>query len=305
MSSHFRATAPSFKAPAGTTDCHIHIVGSPGRYPFAAGRSYSTIPATTDDYRAVMASIGVSRTVVVQPSFYGTDNRCTVDAIRALGAAARGVAVIDPDISDRDLEALHQAGCRGARLNVGTSPPGADIAVEAMLERIDARVRSLSWHIQIFAMPALLPRLAAVQSRLASPLVIDHFGMLRPELVAVAPMRGYLDALLAILDGGGWVKLSGLYRVADDFLAPSLCNLARQLYERAPERTVWGSDWPHTPPHSRMPAHEQPLLPFRDIDTGQLLSPVAVWLPDEAMRQSVLVDNPARLYGFRATAAVR
>jgi predicted TIM-barrel fold metal-dependent hydrolase len=298
MSAHFRATAPSFTPPVGTTDCHIHIVGRPEQYPFAAGRSYSTIPATVDDYRAVMASLGVSRTVVVQPSFYGTDNRCTVDALRALGEAAHGVAVIDPDISDRDLEALHQAGCRGARLNVGTSPAGADIAVEAMAERIDARVRSLSWHIQIFTMPALLPRFAAVQRRLASPLVIDHFGMLRPELIAVEPMRSQLQALLAILDGGGWVKLSGLYRVADDFLAPSLAALARRLTERAPERTVWGSDWPHTPPHSRMAADQQPLLPFRDIDTGQLLSPAASWFPDEETRRRVLVENPARLYGF-------
>jgi 2-pyrone-4,6-dicarboxylate lactonase len=298
MSSHFRATAPSFAPPAGTTDCHMHIVGSPSRYPLAAGRSYATIAATPDDYRAVMARLGVSRTVIVQPSFYGTDNRCTVDAIRALGQAARGVAVIDPDIPDRALETLHQAGCRGARLNIGTSPPGADIAVEAMVELIDARVRGLDWHIQIFTLPALLPRFAAVQSRLASPLVIDHFGMLRPELVAVEPIRSQLQALLAILDGGGWVKLSGLYRVADDFLAPSLTALARRLTERAPERTVWGSDWPHTPPHSRMPADEQPLLPFRDVDTGALLSPVAVWFPDEATRRRVLVANPARLYGF-------
>ncbi len=298
MSSRFRATAPSFKAPAGTADCHMHIVGSPGAHPFAAGRTYATIPATTDDYRAVMASLGVSRTVIVQPSFYGTDNRCTVDAIRALGAAARGVAVIDLDISERDLDALHRAGCRGARINIGSAPPWAENALEAKLARIDARVRGLNWHIQIFTMSALLPQIAAVQSRLSCPLVIDHFGMLRPELLAVEPMRGYLQALLAILDGGGWVKLSGLYRVADDFLAPSLGDLARQLYERAPERAVWGSDWPHTPPHARAIADEQPLLPFRDIDTGQLLSPVAVWFPDEATRRRVLVANPARLYGF-------
>lgn len=298
MTASFRATAPTFIAPPGTTDCHMHIVGSPERYPFAAGRTYATIPASVDDYRAVMKSLGIARTVIVQPSFYGTDNRCTLDAMRALGAAARGVAVIDPDIAERDLEALHEAGCRGARLNIGSALPSAEHALEAKLARLDDRVRNLGWHIQIFTLPALLPQIAAVQGKLRSTLVIDHFGMLRPEHAAVAPMRGYLDALLAILDGGGWVKLSGLYRMADDFFAPSLGALARTLYARAPERAVWGSDWPHTPPHERAVADEQQFLPFRDIDTGALLSPVAQWFPDEATRKRVLVDNPARLYGF-------
>lgn len=294
----FRATAPRFTPPPGTTDCHMHIVGPPGRFPLAPGRSYATVEAPVADYRKVMQATGVERAVIVQPSFYGTDNRCTVEALAALGDAARGVAVIDPAIPDDELEALHRAGCRGARVNLATSAHGEGESLEARIGRVEARVRDLGWHVQVFTHPEGLPTLAALQPRLAAPLVVDHFGLLRPELVDVEPMRGQLRALEAILEGGGWVKLSGLYRVADDFLAPSLAVLARRLHGRAPDRVMWASDWPHTPPHGRTPTDEGTLLPFRDIDTGQLLSPVAEWFPDENVRRHVLVDNPARLYDF-------
>lgn len=294
----FRATAPRFTPPPGTTDCHMHIVAPPGRFPLAPGRSYATVEAPVADYRKVMRATGIERAVIVQPSFYGTDNRCTVEALAALGDAARGVAVIDPAIPDDELEALHRAGCRGARVNLATSAHGEGESLEVRIGRVEARVRGLGWHVQVFTHPEGLPALAALQPRLAAPLVVDHFGLLRPELVDVEPMRGQLSALEAILEGGGWVKLSGLYRVADDFLAPSLTSLARRLHGRAPDRVVWASDWPHTPPHGRTPTDEGTLLPFRDIDTGQLLSPVAEWFPDENVRRHVLVDNPARLYDF-------
>jgi predicted TIM-barrel fold metal-dependent hydrolase len=294
----FRATAPRFSPPPGTTDCHMHIVGPPGRFPLAAGRSYATVEASVDNYRRVMAATGIARAVVVQPSFYGTDNRCTVEALAALGDAARGVAVIDPDISDTELEALNAAGCRGARVNVATSAHGEDQALAERLAAVDAHIFGLGWHLQVFTHPDGMPAVATAQPRLNAPLVVDHFGLLRPELVETQPMRSYLEALERILDGGGWVKLSGLYRVADDFLAPSLTALARRLHDRAPDRVVWASDWPHTPPHGRSPTDNETLLPFRDIDTGQLLSPVASWFPEEDIRRRVLVENPERLYGF-------
>lgn len=294
----FRASAPRFTAPPGSTDCHVHVVGPPERFPFAPGRSYATVEASVADYRQVMAATGIERAVVVQPSFYGTDNRCTVEALAALGDAARGIAVIDPEIPDAELDGLHRAGCRGARVNVASTAHGDGDALQARIAAIEARLRGLNWHIQVFTHPEGLPALAALQPRLGAPLVIDHFGLLRPELVEVAPMRGHLQALEAILDAGGWVKLSGLYRVADDFEAPSLAALARRLHERAPDRVVWASDWPHTPSHGGAPADDSDPLPYRDIDTGQLLSPVAGWFADEATRRQVLVENPQRLYGF-------
>lgn len=294
----FRATAPGFAPPPGATDCHMHIVGPPGRFPLAPGRSYATVEASVADYRRVMQATGIERAVIVQPSFYGTDNRCTVEALAALGDAARGVAVIDPAIPDAGLEALNAAGCCGARVNAATSAHGEDESLEARIGRVEARVRDLGWHVQVFSHAESLPALAALQPRLAAPLVVDHFGLLRPELVGVEPMRGQLDALEAILDGGGWVKLSGLYRVADDFLAPSLTALAQRLQARAPDRVVWASDWPHTPPHGRATSDDATLLPFRDIDTGRLLDPVAEWFADEGTLQQLLVENPQRLYGF-------
>lgn len=297
MNSGFRATAPGFDVPAGTTDCHTHIVGAPGRYPFAPNRSYATIPATVDDYRQVMAATGIGRAVVVQPSFYGTDNRCTIDALAGFGGAARGVAVVEPEISDGELDRLHEAGFRGLRVNLHTVRSDSDASADRMVRHFDARVRRLGWHIQLFVTPENLPALARAQGDVSCPFVIDHFGMLRPELIVQEPMRSYLGALEAILDGGGWVKLSGLYRVADDPLAPSLADLARRLRARAPDRVVWASDWPHTPPHGHSVSDESP-LPYRDIDTGSLLAPVASWFPDAATQRKVLVENPARLYDF-------
>ena len=296
MTAAFRATAPGFAAPAGATDCHIHIIGQADDYPFASRRSYATLPATADDYRAVMAATGLHRAVVVQPSFYGTDNRCTLDAVEALGIGARGVAVIDPSLGDDPLKAMDTAGIRGVRVNLASIEAGEPI--ERMVRQLDDRVAALGWHIQVFTPPEHLPSLAALNLVLESQLVIDHFGMVRPDMTAVEPMRTYLSALLVIAEGGGWVKLSGLYRVADDPLAPSLAALARRLVSIAPDRVIWGSDWPHTPPHGRMASLAGTLLPFRDIDTGALLAPLASWFPDEAVRRRVLVDNPAALYGF-------
>lgn len=297
MTSGFRATAPGFAVPAGTTDCHMHIVGTPDRYPFARNRSYATIPADVEDYRKVMAATGIGRAVVIQPSFYGTDNRCTIDALAEFGGAARGVAVVEPEISDDELDRLHGAGFRGLRVNLHTLRSDADEPVDAQIRHFDRRVRRLGWHIQLFITPANLPAVAQAQGQVSCPLVIDHFGMLRPELTVQEPMRSYLAALEAILDGGGWVKLSGLYRVADDPMAPSLADLAGRLHDRAPDRVVWASDWPHTPPHGHSRSDDAP-LPYRDIDTGAQLAPVAAWFPDAETRRRVLVDNPARLYDF-------
>jgi predicted TIM-barrel fold metal-dependent hydrolase len=297
MHSRFRATAPGFDVPANTTDCHMHIVGSPDLYPFVENRSFCTNPATVEDYRKTMAATGIGRAVIIQPSFYGTDSRCTIDALDSFGGCARGVAVVEPDITDGELERLHEAGFRGLRVNMHTLRSDTDEPIDKLVRHFDARVRPLRWHIQLFVAPENLPALAKVQDGISCPLVIDHFGMLRCEMTMQEPMRSCLAALEAILDGGGWVKLSGLYRVADDPMAPSLADLARRLHARAPDRVVWASDWPHTPPHGHSISDDAP-LPYRDIDTGSQLAPVAYWFPDSDTQRQVLVENPARLYDF-------
>ncbi len=297
MHTGFRATAPAFEVPANTTDCHMHIVGSPDRYPFARNRSFATHPATVEDYRKTMAATGIERAVVVQPSFYGKDSRCTIDALRSFGGCARAVAVVAHDIADGELERLHNAGFRGLRINMHSVQGESDESIGELVRHFDARVRHLGWHLQLFVSPESLPALAKAQDGTSCPFVIDHFGMLRAEMVVRGPMRSCLAALEAILDGGGWVKLSGLYRVADDPMASSLADLACRLHARAPGRVVWASDWPHTPPHGRT-IDDDTLLPYRDIDTGSQLTPVALWFPDKNTRRQVLVENPALLYDF-------
>ena len=299
MAGRFRFGQPGFAPPPNACDSHMHIIGPDESYPFVANASYRTLPAETDDYLALARTLGLTRAVVVQPSFYGTDNRCTLAAIAKLngaGVAARGVAVIDPRaIGDAELATLHDAGVRGARLNKLSIRRAGGPPLEDELGEVDRRIAELGWHIQLFVDAATLPKLARVQNTLRAPLVIDHFGMLRPELLNYPPFAAGHAALLEILANGGWVKLSGSYRFCDDPASPSLAALARSLAKRGADRLLWGSDWPHTLDNPQ--ADPELALPFRDLASAALLNPLADWF-EPAQCRRVLVDNPARCYAF-------
>lgn len=299
MTDRFRFGQPGFAPPTNACDSHMHVVGPTERYPFIADASYRTLPAETGDYLALAQSLGLGRAVVVQPSFYGTDNRCTLAAMAELngaGVAARGVAVIDPRaVSDAELATLHDAGVRGVRLNKLSIRRAGGLPLEDELSEVDRRVAKLGWHIQLFVDAASLPGLARMQGKLRAPLVIDHFGMLRPELLNYPPFAAGHAALLEILANGGWVKLSGSYRFCDDPASPSLAALARSLAERAAGQLLWGSDWPHTLDNPQ--ADPKLLLPFRDLASATMFNPLADWFGPAQCRR-VLVDNPARCYAF-------
>ncbi len=276
------APGGSGRVPAGACDCHMHIFGPAERYAPIAEADYLPADALFEDYTALRQGLGLSRTVVVQPSIYGLDHGCTADAVERLGESGRGVAVLAPDVHDGEIEYLHSIGFRGTRFNLVNS---GGIAAEA-LEAMAARVAEYGWHVQVMvtgdAIEALAPRLAA----LPVDVVIDHMGRVD---ATPGPDQAGFRSLLSLLDGGRcWVKLSGAYRV--DFGGapwPGAAPLAKALIAAAPERLVWGTDWPH-PDLGASP------LP----DDAALLDALAAWAGDDALLRRILVDNPAALYDF-------
>ena len=269
-----------FDLPAGACDTHAHVIGAdPARHPLIADRIYTPAPAPEPAYLAMLDGLGLQRGVLVQVSTYGTDNRCMLETLRRHPGRLCGVAVVDQDCRYAELEALHRAGVRGLRINTLLRGGIGYDQIEALADRI----APLGWHLEFLVhardLPALLPRL----QRLPVPGVVDHMGALHP---VTGLEDGGLDALCLLMrDHGWWAKLSGAYRLglAPDRLQDST-PLARRLVEAAPDRVLWGSDWPHVNLHRDMP------------DTAALLGLLAHWVPDAALRRRILADNPGRLY---------
>jgi predicted TIM-barrel fold metal-dependent hydrolase len=266
--------------PPGATDCHQHIFGPYTRFPLAAARGYTPEEALPDAYLTIARQLGLQRFVVVQPSVFGTDNRCSLDAAIALGLDhTRVVAAIDEQFDLPALRALHEAGVRAVRVNVVAVDP----SLPDRLLRVAAQIAPLGWHLELYTRSENLPAIAARMADLPVKLVLDHMGAVPAERGVEHPE---FQAALSILAAGGWVKLCG-YSISagppfDDLIAP-----ARALLSAAPERCVWGSNWPHPTPSGP-----------RAIDDQAMVDLLAEWCDDTALLQRVLVDNPARLYGF-------
>lgn len=276
-------SVPRFKAPAHACDCHAHIYDP--RFPMAWPSLPRVVGATVREYRLLQERMGIERAVIVQPAAYGTDNRVTVDAVAQLGLdKARGIAVAHPSITDEELAALHEAGIRGLRFSI--HDPHTEIAGADMIEPLAPRLHALGWHVQVHARAGQLAGLESMLGALPCDVVLDHFARLpQPEGVLHAAM----SAVKRLLDQGRtWVKLcapyldsrSGSPRYAD------LKPVAKAFVKHAPERVVWGSDWPH------------PTEPLAKPDDAALLDVLQEWIGDEATRKRVLVANPAALYGF-------
>jgi D-galactarolactone isomerase len=276
---------PKLKAPPNACDCHMHIYDS--RFPVAPNAKLRPADATTDDYRLFQKRIGTTRNVVVTPSTYGTDNSCTLDAMAKLGASARGVAVVDTSVSDAELKRLNEAGVRGIRFNLVQS--GATTV--DMLEPLSKRVNELGWHVQIHMLGDRIVEAGDLLRRLPSPIVLDHLARI-PEPAGV-DHPAFAFVLKLVDSGRTWVKLSGAYQ--DTKTGPpaysDASKVARAYVKAAPERMVWGSDWPH-------PTEKADAKP----DDAVLFDLLADWAPDEAIRNRILVDNPAALYRFGKTA---
>jgi predicted TIM-barrel fold metal-dependent hydrolase len=276
-------TAPArTKAPPNATDCHHHIYSS--RFKIDPNSTLRPGDALVADYRLLQKRIGTSRNVVVQPSTYGIFNDGLVEALREFGPAARGVAVVNTGVTEDELKRLDAAGVRGVRFNLAT--PGGATTME-MLEPVAKRVAPLGWHVQ-FNMSADTTLAAKdVLYRLPCPVVFDHLAhMPQPAGISHPAFAVVVDLMQK---GKAWLKLSGAY--ADTKVgAPTYADstaVARAYVKAAPDRLVWGSDWPH-------PTEQAKVLP----DDAVLFDLLAEWAPDEAVRNRILVDNPAKLYGF-------
>jgi predicted TIM-barrel fold metal-dependent hydrolase len=270
---------PKTKAPPNACDCHMHIYDA--RFPIAPTATLKPPDALPTDYQLLQKRIGTTRNVIVTPSTYGTDNSATLDGMAKLAPNGRGVAVVDSSVSDAELKRLHGLGVRGTRFNLVQ----AGATTVEMLEPLSKRVHELGWHIQINAKPELIVEIEALLLRLPSPLVFDHLAHVPRDAGLESP--AYKTMRKLIDQGRTWVKLSGAYQ--DTKVGPptyaDAAPIAQAYVKAAPERMVWGSDWPH-PTEKDKP------------DDAVLFDLLAQWAPDAAIRNRILVQNPEALYGF-------
>ena len=269
-----------FTVPDGACDTHTHVFGPLDRYPAVAHPHYTLPDGNLAQYRRLMPFIGVQRFAIVQPSFYGTDNSCLLDTLDEIGAVARGVVMIDTEIADSELQRFHDKGVRAVRLDLFKRAQLPLAQVQSYILEVEARVRPLGWHLQFYAPGYLVRDLVGFFRTLRIDFVIDHMGYMLEE---DGLKSQDFAALLNLLDTGHcYLKLSGAYRIAKtrgyDFVEP----VAKAIVDRAPERAVWGSDWPH--------------ISYSDRDTGELVSLLERWAPTAAVREKILVDNPNRLF---------
>jgi predicted TIM-barrel fold metal-dependent hydrolase len=279
--------------PPGSCDCHVHVVGPKQRFPLPRERAYTPRDAPVGALASLLQRLRLTRTVVVQPSFYGTDNACTLNAIARLDDA-RGVAVLPAETGQAELDSLHAQGIRGLRVNVATVGGAPAGRVRELIEAAARLCELHGWHVQIFATTDAIEAVAPLLRALPVDSVLDHFGLISP-----AVPEGAAKVVIGLLEGGKtWVKISGAYRIAEDPADPRIGPLARRLCDANPERIVWGSDWPHTPRLEERRSDSEEELPYQNIDTAGLLALLPRWLEDDALLHRVLVTNPARLYGF-------
>jgi predicted TIM-barrel fold metal-dependent hydrolase len=288
-------TPPAFDVPFNACDCHVHVFGP--AFPYATTRAYTPAPATLDDLTALHAALHIGRVVIVHPSVYGTDNACTVDAVRKLNGRARGVAVIGKDTTDAMLAGMHDAGIRGVRINLGAIGENDPAVARRYLEEAAARVAPLGWHVQTYAALPVLNALRDTIAALPVTLVVDHFACAD---AALGPDQPGLDAIYGLLRSAKiYVKISGGYRSSKLPGYPDAAPLARALIAANADRILWGTDWPHPGGGQGKPAEDlNAIEPFIPVDDGFALNRLNEWCGDRVTLEKILVANPARLYGF-------
>ncbi|HVZ59446.1 MAG TPA: amidohydrolase family protein [Terriglobales bacterium] len=290
-------TPVNFEVPSGACDTHTHVFGDPGVFPYSPSRVYTPEPASIEQLQAAMQALRMDRVVIVNPSPYGTDNACTLDAIQKIGPAARGIAVIADDTPDSELDAMDRAGIRGVRINLATLGQHDPNVAHTRLQAAWGRLKPWNWHLQMFAK---LPMIEQIKDTiLASPLpvVFDHFAGAEAALGTSQP--GFATLLQLLRSGKVYVKISAPYRCSRN--GPDFADaapIASAMIQANPERILWGSDWPHpnaVKPPGRLATEINPRF---QIDDGLVLNQLALWAPDAKDRKTILVGNPARLFGY-------
>ncbi|MDB5871210.1 MAG: amidohydrolase family protein [Ramlibacter sp.] len=276
-------TRPNFEVPAGACDSHTHVFESGEKYPHVDKPHYTLPDGPLAKLESMCDFLGLAHYVIVQSSFYGTDNRCLLDALDQAGARARGVAMVDENVTDAQLQDMHRRGVRALRLDLFLRSSLPTSQIVEYIKRSVKRTQALGWHLQFYTPGWVVRDLIPFLGDLDADFVIDHMGYM---LESDGLTRQDFDRLLSALkDGRGWMKLSGPYRLAKDGNYDRLRPLARAIVEQLPDRVIWGSDWPHIPNGGR--------------DTGELLNLLADWIPEAGARNKILADNPAHLFGFR------
>jgi predicted TIM-barrel fold metal-dependent hydrolase len=280
---------PDFKSPPAGCDCHFHVFGPAGRYPHnQADLRYAPPVAPVEDFLTLAKKLGVERFVFVQPSAYGRDNRCMLDAMRKIGTSCRGIVDIDENAPDAELERLNAAGVRGVRLNMSPIKPfetGFAPKLLPRIERLRARCAEIGWQLDFLTPGWLTSELMPTLRKLDVDFTLAHFGMFLAKDGVRQPGFQQLLELLRRSERRCWVKLTGVYRMSVAQGFADVAPMARALIEAAPDRVIWGSDYPH--------------LSFAEkVGSVELWNLLGKWAPDEASRRKILVDNPQRLFGF-------
>ena len=277
---------PKYRAPPGACDAHCHIFGPGAKYPYAADRTYTPPDAPLSRFKELQATLGLERAVLVNASCHGTDNTVIVDAIAQSGGKYRGVANADDSFTERDFESLHRAGLRAVRFNFVKHLGGMPDMDE--FHRIIARIQPFGWHVDLHFDAGDLVEHADLLRKLPVPFIIDHMG--RVPTKAGLGQQPFLQLLeVARSNERCWVKISGAERISS--LGPPFTDavpFAQALIKAAPDRILWGTDWPHPNIAKHMP------------NDGDLVDLVPLFAADAATQKRILVDNPHRLYGFDA-----
>ena len=277
---------PGLVLSENATDCHAHICGPQSLYPYIPNLIYTPPDALLPQYEALLDNLGIQRSVLVQPSIYGTDNRALLSAIKSNPLRFRGVAVVDWDINDKALEDLHIAGIRGVRCNIVDLAEAKGVLPIERLTKLANQIAPFGWHLEFLMHVNEFPNLSQLLSNFPVPVVLGHLGYLKTSLGIEDP--GFQNLLSLMREERAWVKLTGPYRITTEERIPySDTNpFAHALIAANSRQVVWGTDWPHVMVKGMMP---------NDADLLDLLQ---VWIPDPAIRKQVLSENPGRLYQF-------
>jgi len=276
---------PRFSMPDGAYDTHVHVFGPESDFPYQSNRAYTPRDASVEQLFQLHDVLGFKKVVLVQASAHGVDNRAILAGVAKSPERIRAIAAVGEDVTDAELRRLHEGGVRGIRLNL-VDKGGMPFSSLGALRVIGERIKDMGWHIEFLVHVEADEEFRRLVPTLPVPVSVGHIGYTKAPAGIDHP--GYRDFLAMLRDGHFWVKLTGPYRIsaADNFPYPDVTEKAHAVIAAAPDRCVWGSDWPH-------------VIHFRGMpNDGDLLDALADWCPDEEIRRRILVDNPARLYGF-------
>jgi len=281
------STPVNFDVPAGACDSHVHIIGDARQFPFAASRIYTPETASVAELRSLHRALHIDRVVIVQATVYGADNSCVLNAIKQIGPGARGIAVLSDTTSSAELDEMHRGGIRGIRIHFEETSPFDPALVRQRLKAALERIKGRKWHVEIVA--SSWREVEAIRGEVtasAEPVSFD-LGVLT---LSPVDQHGFNTLQGLLRSGKAYVDIAGPYN------DPDYGRITKPLIAANPHRITWGSNWPHV---ARFPGRKiTEISPMAQVDDGRDLNRLGEWTTGAAQRKLILVENPARLYGF-------